>query len=254
MNDRESEPLRQVARWLAETEMAVAFTGAGISTESGIPDFRSPGGVWSKYRPVMFQDFLDRAEARYEYWRQKSAAHREFADARPNAAHRILAEWEDRGLLHGVVTQNIDGLHQAAGSRNVLELHGTARQVVCLGCGRRYDPEPVVQQFLETDVPPECPECSGILKHATISFGQALPPEVLDDAVRWSRQCDFFLALGSSLVVEPAASLPRLARSNEARLVIVNREPTDQDAQADAVLHASIGRVLEEIDALVSGA
>jgi NAD-dependent deacetylase len=251
MTDQES--WKQVAGWLREAESAVAFTGAGISTESGIPDFRSPGGVWSKYQPVMYQDFLASARARHEYWRQKSQAHADFAAARPNDGHRVLARWEEQGLLWGVITQNIDGLHQDAGSRNVLELHGTNRAIECLDCHRRFDPQPLVEAFLETDQVPDCPRCGGLLKHATISFGQALPPDVLEEAGRRSRECGLFLAIGSSLVVEPAASLPRVAHAAGARLVIINRDPTGQDEIADLVLHASIGATLSGIDELVAG-
>jgi len=249
----DTEDWRQVAGWLLEAEAAVAFTGAGISTESGIPDFRSPGGVWAKYQPVMYQDFLAGAAARHEYWHQKCEAHRDFAVAEPNAGHRVLARWEERGLLWGVITQNIDGLHQIAGSQNVLELHGTNRAIECLACGERYDPGPLVEQFLQTDLVPDCPRCGGLLKHATISFGQGLPPEVLREATQQSARCDLFLAVGSSLVVEPAAGLPRLAQSAGARLVIVNRDPTGQDQIADLVLNAPIGETLEGIDRMLPG-
>lgn len=229
--------------------MAVAFTGAGISTESGIPDFRSPGGVWSKRQPVLFDDFVARADARREYWRQKCEAHRDYARAEPNAGHRTLARWEDRGILSGIITQNIDGLHQEAGSRSVLELHGTNRAIGCLECGARFDPQPLVDEFLRTDAVPDCPQCGGLLKHATVSFGQSLPPEVLEEAFETSRRCDLFLAIGSSLVVEPAASLPRVAQASGARLVILNREPTGQDHLASMVLHKPIGETLSGIDA-----
>ena len=253
MTDRED--WRRVAQWLGEPGSAVAFTGAGISTDSGIPDFRSPGGVWSRSQPVMFQDFLAKPEARREYWRQKCRSHGDFAAAKPNAGHRVLARWEQAGLLWGVITQNIDGLHQMAGNhpQNVLELHGTNRAIQCLDCRERYDPEPLVKEFLETDVVPDCPRCGGMLKHATISFGQALPPEVLDEAVGRSRECRLFLAVGSSLVVEPAASLPRLAHATGARLVIINRDPTGQDEIADLVLHESIADSLVGIDQSVAG-
>ena len=248
----EQQDWRQVAQWLCEAGSAVAFTGAGISTESGIPDFRSPGGVWSKSQPVMYDDFLRSAEARREYWRQKCESHADFSAARPNAGHGALARWEEAGLLWGVITQNIDGLHQDAGSRNVLELHGTSRAIECLECHRRYDPGPLVKEFLATGAVPACDACGGLLKHATISFGQALPPEVLEEAARRSRECGLFLAIGSSLVVEPAASLPRLAHAAGAKLVIVNRDPTGLDGQADLVLRGSIGSVLEGVDRLVT--
>ena len=250
----DSQDWRRVAEWLQEAESAVAFTGAGISTESGIPDFRSPGGVWSKYQPVMYDDFLARAEARHEYWRQKCEAHADFVSAQPNPGHRVLARWEEAELLLGVITQNIDGLRQIAGNRNVLELHGTNRAIQCLDCQARYEPEPLVEEFLRTGAVPPCPKCGGRLKHATISFGQPLPPEVLGEATRWSRQCDLFLAIGSSLVVEPAASLPRLAHSAGARLVIINRDPTGQDDVADLVLNEPIGKALTGIDEMLSEA
>ncbi|MGD9633852.1 MAG: NAD-dependent deacetylase [Pirellulales bacterium] len=239
--------IERVARWLAEARSAVAFTGAGISTESGIPDFRSPGGVWSKYRTVYFDEFLESADARHEYWRQKCEAHREFAAAGPNAGHRALAEWETAGRIRGVITQNIDELHQRAGSRNVLELHGTARRAACLDCSARFDIEPLVAKFLADNRVPPCPACGGRLKHATISFGQSLPADVLMSANRWSREADLFLAIGSSLVVTPAADLPRHAKERGARLVIINRDPTPLDRMADATLGGSIGEVLSAI-------
>lgn len=239
--------IAQVAQWLASSRAAVAFTGAGISTESGIPDFRSPGGVWSKYRTVYFDEFLESAEARHEYWRQKCEAHREFASAGPNAGHRVLADWEAAGRIRGVITQNIDELHQLAGSRKVLELHGTARRAACLDCSARFDIEPFVTQFLADDRAPDCPECGGRLKHATVSFGQSLPAAVLMEAARWSREADVFLAIGSSLVVTPAADLPRAAKQRGARLVIINRDPTPLDYMADAKLGGSIGEVLTSV-------
>ncbi len=239
----------QIADWLTSSRQTVAFTGAGISTESGIPDFRSPGGIWSRSQPVYFDQFLGSAEARYEYWRQKSVAHQDFATSAPNEGHRVLARWERAGSLAGVVTQNIDGLHQLAGSRKVFELHGTAREVSCLRCHSRFDAHEMVEQFLAEDAVPSCPQCgSELLKHATISFGQTLDPLVLEQAMEACCSAQVLLALGSSLSVEPAASLPRLARRQGARLVIINRDPTPQDQQADAVIHASIGETLATVD------
>jgi NAD-dependent deacetylase len=247
-----ADSIGQVARWLATSRSATVLTGAGISTESGIPDFRSPGGVWSKYRTVYFDEFLVSAEGGYEYWRQKCEMHREFGPARPNAGHFALARWEAAGRIRGVITQNIDGLHQMAGSRRVLELHGTARQAACLDCQARYDIEPLVTQFAAEDRVPDCPQCGGPLKHATISFGQMLPPAVLMEATRWARETDLMLAIGSSLVVTPAADLPRMAKERGARLVIVNRDPTPLDPIADGKLRGSIGETLIEIDAYAS--
>ena len=237
----------QVAVWLAAAKTAVAFTGAGISTESGIPDFRSPGGVWATSTPVYYDEFLASESARYEYWRQKAQSHDDFVNSQPNAGHRALAQWEQQGRLSRVITQNIDGLHQDAGSANVIELHGTARFVSCLECGARFDADPLVREFLETDVPPCCGKCQGITKHATISFGQQLAPQVLEEAWQLSVDADVYLAMGSSLVVEPAASLPRNAKSHGARLVIINRDPTPLDHLADAVINESIGGALTSI-------
>lgn len=238
----------RIAAWLKEARSAVAFSGAGISTESGIPDFRSPGGIWSKSQPVYYDDFLASAEARYEYWRQKAVSHQDFTASQPNAGHRVLAEWQQAGRLTAIITQNIDGLHQNAGSEDVVELHGTARYVACLDCRKRFQADLLVQQFLQTDQVPTCPACGGITKHATISFGQTLDPEVLERATELSGQADLFFAMGSSLVVQPAASLPRLAKRNGARLVIINRDPTDLDGLADAVVHASIGETLMAVN------
>jgi len=247
----DSSPAK-VARWLSSSKFTVAFTGAGISTESGIPDFRSPGGVWSKYRQVMFDEFLQSADARHEYWRQKCEAHKQFAAARPNRGHQTLACWEQQGVLHGVITQNIDGLHQQAGSSRVLELHGTAREVECLDCGRRFDPEPLVNYFLSHNAVPDCANCGGRLKHTTVSFGQRLPEDVLQEAIAWAQQCELMLAIGSSLVVYPAAQIPYLAWQGGARLVIINRDPTPLDEKADVLFRASCGEVLRQINEALS--
>jgi NAD-dependent deacetylase len=242
-----------IAAWLSESEIVVAFTGAGVSTESGIPDFRSPGGVWAKYQPVYFDAFLSSRESRHEYWRQKAEAHGDFANARPNAGHETLAKWEAAGRLTAVITQNIDGLHQAAGSGRVLELHGTAREVLCLDCHARYDAGEMVARFLAARSVPSCPACGGErMKHATVSFGQALPVSVLQEAFSLSKRASLFLAIGSSLVVEPAASLPRTAVQYGAKLVIINREATPLDDSADIVLRSAIGETLTAIDGILA--
>jgi NAD-dependent deacetylase len=243
-----SEQTEQIARWLRDSANAVAFTGAGISTESGIPDFRSPGGVWATSQPVYFADFLQSADARLEYWRQKAALHDDMVRAQPNVAHRALAQWESSGNLRGVVTQNIDGLHQQAGSRQILELHGTAREICCLDCGERFDADEMVRGFQQSQEAPNCPHCDGFLKHATISFGQSLPEEVLSEAVLWARETDFFLVFGSSLVVEPAASLPRIAKQAGARLAIINRDATPLDTLADVTVNSGIGAAITSIE------
>jgi len=244
--EREAMPTDQqvLAQWLSDSSRAVAFTGAGISTESGIPDFRSPGGVWSQSKPVYYDEFLQSAEARREYWRQKSITHFEFVKAVPNDGHRVLADWESSGRIVALITQNIDGLHQEAGSRNILELHGTAREVNCLSCQARFPADPWVKSFLETKDPPDCPECGGLLKHATISFGQSLDSETISRAATFSSECNLFLAIGSSLVVHPAAGLPELAKNSGAKLVIINRDTTPLDYLADLVIREPIGATL----------
>lgn len=247
----ELEACAQVAEWLRSVGHAVAFTGAGISTESGIPDFRSPQGVWATSQPVYYDEFVSSAEKRKEYWRQKSLCHRDFAGSRPNQGHQVLAKWEREGRLQAVITQNIDGLHQDAGSRRVLELHGTARFVACLSCEARFDADPLVQQFLADECVPNCPECGGLLKHATVSFGQLLPEEVVNEAYEEARASDLLLAMGSSLVVTPAAHIPALARQTGARLVLINRDPTPLDVMADVIIRDTIGPTLAAIDRLL---
>lgn len=234
----------QLAKRIQSAKSFYAFSGAGVSTESGIPDFRSPGGVWEKYQPVYFDAFQSSEDARYEYWRQKCEAHREFADAEPNAGHRVLADWESRGLLKGIVTQNIDGLHQIAGSQNVLEIHGTAREAQCLECKDRSPIQPWVDYFVQHDHAPRCKQCGGPLKHATISFGQSLDQDTITTASNWMQQADLVFALGSSLVVHPAAGLPELAASRGAQLVIINRDPTPLDQLADVVVRKPLGETL----------
>jgi NAD-dependent deacetylase len=248
MSDREAAGLEAtMARLLAGARRAVAFTGAGISTESGVPDFRSPGGVWTKYAPVLYDDFLVNEAARRRYWRMKREGYHELRHAKPNAGHRALARLEAAGRLQAVITQNIDGLHQDGGSRRVLELHGTSRSCVCLGCHLRFDPD-VIQERLEAGVDvPRCDACGGLLKSATVSFGQPLPVDVLTEAMELCAASDLVLALGSSLVVEPAASLPLRAKQAGARLVIVNRTATPLDGVADLVVRDSIGAVLTRV-------
>ena len=247
------ESIESTGNWLARASKAVAFTGAGISTESGIPDFRSPQGVWTKYKPVYFDEYLRSADGRKRYWQQKSEGHSQMVNATPNEGHKILAEWEAIGHLRGVVTQNIDGLHQQAGNNQVLELHGTARKIACLNCRFHASADPYVAAFLETSRVPDCPQCGGLLKHATISFGQGLPADVLQMAAEWCRDAELLLALGSSLVVTPAADLPRIAKDSGAKLVIINRDPTPLDSIADVVINDSIGKALTRIEQFRTG-
>ncbi len=247
--------LREIAERLRECESAVAFTGAGISTESGITDFRSPGGVWSRHQPVYFHDFLASHEARVRYWSMKKEAHPEFASARPNVAHEVLARLERDGPLRAVITQNIDGLHREAGSEHVLELHGNGRIVMCLECPRRYPAGEIFERMERESIDvPTCDDCGGLLKPATVSFGQNLPHEVFTEAELVSRTCGVYLSIGSSLVVQPAAGLPVLAKQHGAYLAIINREPTPIDGLADRLVRTPIGDALRRIDELYGAA
>lgn len=231
---------------IAEARNIVAFTGAGISTESGIPDYRSPGGIWTKFRPIDFGDFLRSEEARRETWRRKFASHEVLQTATPNAGHRALAKLVERGKMPAIVTQNIDGLHQVSGvpDTKVIELHGNATYAACLECRRRYELDWVREIFAIDERLPLCTHCGGMIKTATISFGQAMPEAAMERAREVTLDADLFIVLGSSLVVYPAAGFPIMAKRNGARLVIVNREPTDQDDIADLVINAEIGSTM----------
>ena len=239
-------PVEQLRELLLASGRGAVFTGAGISTESGIPDFRGPGGIWTKFRPIDFREFMASDEAKREFWRRKFATHDTIAQARPNPGHLAVAALVDHGRLSTVITQNIDGLHQASGipGERVIELHGNTTYAHCLDCDRRYDLEPIRQAFLADETLPHCALCGGVVKTATISFGEAMPQAAMQRAQEETLACDLFLAVGSSLTVYPAAGFPVLAKENGAKLVIVNREPTGLDAQADLVIHAEIGPTL----------
>ena len=230
-----------------ESRAAVAFTGAGISTESGIPDFRSPGGLWSRYQPIEYDEFVASETARRAYWRRKFATHEAIEQARPNLGHRAIAALVEAGPIQAVITQNVDGLHRLSGvpDEKVIELHGNTTYAHCLDCGVRYELAPIRAAFEQDEVAPLCQACGGLVKTATISFGQAMPQAEMRRAEEATRRCDLFLAIGSSLRVFPAAALPELAKAAGARLVIINREPTALDAVADLVVHEEIGGVLE---------
>jgi len=238
-----------LAQLLAASRHAVVFTGAGISTESGIPDFRSPGGIWSRYKPVMFDAFLRSESARRDSWRLKFQFDESLREARPNRGHRAVAELVRRGAVTNVITQNVDGLHQAAGvpDDQVIELHGNTTYAHCLDCGERHDLAPIRAAFLRDETLPVCGNCGGLVKTATISFGQQMPEAAMHKAEQATLACDLFLVLGASLVVYPAAGFPARAKRRGARLAIINREPTELDGLADCVLHASIGAVLGEV-------
>lgn len=254
--------MTELADLLTDAARVLAFTGAGISTESGIPDFRSPGGLWTRYHPAdfTFGRFVASARVREQSWQMR----RELlaGTPEPNAGHLALARLEQAGRALGVVTQNIDGLHQLAGSRRVVEIHGTAREVMCIGaaprdgtpqgCGFRA---PVSWAFAKVDAgdpDPRCPRCGGLVKSATVSFEQVLFPDVVEEALALAAGCDLMLAVGSSLVVHSAAELPLVAVRNGASLVIVNDEPTPYDELADLVVRGRAGQVLSTaVDAVV---
>jgi len=235
-----------LARLIADARRMVVFTGAGISTESGIPDFRSPGGVWSRMKPIYFQDFVSDPAKRREAWERAFSGRAGWVGRAPNAGHLAVARLVERGKVAAVITQNVDNLHQDSGvpADKVIELHGNASYAKCLECGERHELEGLKDSFLKAGEIPYCRRCGGLVKTATISFGQAMPAEPMARAEAASLDCDAFLVLGSSLVVHPAAGFPVLAKRNGARLAIVNREPTDLDGYADLVLHDEIGPAL----------
>ncbi len=240
--------IARLGAMIHEAGTIVPFTGAGISTECGIPDFRSPGGLWTKNRPIPYDEFLASQEARNESWHRRFAMMDEFGDARPGRGHRALASLYRAGKVPGVVTQNIDNLHQASGiaAEHVVELHGNTTYAHCLDCQTHYALAWVRERMeAGNGCAPDCPSCGGFIKTATISFGQAMPEAAMRRAEELTLGCELFLAIGSSLQVWPAAGFPLMAKRNGARLVIINREPTDFDAAADLVVRQDIGTVLE---------
>ena len=231
---------------IAGARTIVPFTGAGISTECGIPDFRSPGGLWTRNRPIPFDEFVTSQDARDESWRRRFAMESTFAAAKPGRGHRALASLYRAGKIPAIITQNIDNLHQASGfaADHVVELHGNTTYACCIGCGRAYDLPWVKQRFDQHGGAPDCADCDEPIKTATISFGQAMPEAKMMRATELAQHCDLFIAIGSSLVVWPAAGFPMMAKSCGAKLVIINREPTDQDELADLVIPFDIGETL----------
>jgi NAD-dependent deacetylase len=241
-----------LARHLDAATRVVVFTGAGISTESGIPDFRSPGGVWSKMKPIMFQDFVASPDARKEAWTRVFNRSAGWTGASPNAGHNAVTVLLKAGKVSSIITQNVDNLHQDSGAPpdKVIELHGNASYAKCLDCAARHELDDLEMPWRRGEEI-VCTHCAGLLKAATISFGQAMPELEMLRATEESRACDLFLVLGSSLVVFPAAGLPLEAKRHGAKLIIVNREPTELDDYADLVLNAEIGPLLTETLALM---
>lgn len=236
---------------IGEARKILVFTGAGLSTESGIPDFRSPGGVWDRYDPsdFYFQKIISDENTREKYWKMSTEFYETMKDAVPNVAHSTIKKLEDRGKLLAVVTQNVDHLHHRAGNSpdKIIELHGTAFSVSCLNCGKSYDREEIQQRLKSGVKIPYCDDCSGILKPDTISFGQAMPEDKMTLAMMHAGHCDLCIVLGSSLVVYPAASVPVHAVRNGARLMIINRDETPLDSKADLAVHDSVCRALGQM-------
>lgn len=247
------EYIQDAIELVQQAQKIVALTGAGISTESGIPDFRSPGSAWQQSPPVSYSDFIQNPEARRRYWESRRNLSAQVASAQPNAAHHALAELERRHKLQGVITQNFDGLHQDAGNNagHVIELHGTSRMAACTLCGTRSSMNGLQQRIDAGEVDPRCSVCNGYMKSATILFGQRVPETDLSRAKQMIEVCDLLLVVGSSLKVVPAATLPRLALQREVPLIIINLQPTSLDTVADVVIHEKAGVVLPQIvDAL----
>ena len=243
-----SDEIQRLARLIDDATRVVVFTGAGISTESGIPDFRSPNGIWSQTTPIYFDEYVKSADARIEAWRRKFEIDRDMIGAEPNRGHRAVAKLVRTGKVSAVITQNIDGLHQESGvpDEQMIELHGNGTYAMCLSCGARHELDPIKAAFEADNTLPDCNLCGGIVKTATISFGQAMPEGPMERARGETLACDLFLAIGSSLVVYPAAGFPAMAKQNGAGLVIINRDPTDLDRMADLVLNREIGPTLGE--------
>ena len=245
--------LEEFAAHLRQSRDVVFFTGAGISTESGVPDFRSPGGVWTKYQPVYFQDFMTSEAARIRHWQLKKATYELYKKVQPNIGHYAIRDFEKRGHLLGLITQNIDGLHGIAGvsDEKIVELHGTDRLVTCLQCGKRFEPASVYEKLVEVFTAPTCDTCDGLLKSANVSFGQQMPAEAMKRAQAWSEQAEFFIVIGSSLQVQPAASFPVIAKRSGALLAIVNRDETPLDEIADFIHRGAIGQFFEALGPLL---
>jgi NAD-dependent deacetylase len=246
--------LEEFASRIRQTREVVVFTGAGISTESGIPDFRSPGGIWTRYRPVTYQEYISSEEARIEAWKRRLETYQAHKNAKPNIGHYFVQSLHVQGKLIGLITQNVDGLHSMTGlpDEKIVELHGTNRKIICLSCGKSFDPDEIINSLVGNFTSPKCDACGGILKQATISFGQAMPQEAMRQAQEWTERARIFIVMGSSLQVQPAASFPVLAKHNGSLLAIINREPGPLDDMADFVENGAIGAFCQKLNALIA--
>jgi NAD-dependent protein deacetylase/lipoamidase len=240
------QQIQVAAELMNQAQRIIALTGAGISTESGIPDFRSPGSIWLQQPPISYQDFINKPEARQQYWQTRRNLSAQVLSARPNAAHLALVELERKNRLLGIVTQNFDGLHHDAGNNaeQIVEMHGTSRAAACTLCGKRSSINELQQRIDAGEIDPLCPDCGGFLKAATILFGQRVPDAELTRARELALSCDLFLVVGSSLKVTPAATLPSLALRNDVPLIIINLQPTPLDDYAEIVINEKAGVVL----------
>lgn len=239
-----NKTIEALAKAIEGARSTAVFTGAGMSTESGLPDFRSSQGLWGKYRPedLASIDALNRNFDNFvDFYRKRIST---LGEVKPHRGHELIARWEDRGLVSGVITQNVDGLHQAAGSKTVYELHGALKKVRCQSCGREYESDSFSDQA-------NCEACGGKLRPGVVLFGEMLPEDALSSAIALAETCDLFLVLGSSLAVSPANYLPERAKRKGAGLYIVNRDPTPLDYMADGVINDSIGKVLEEVEIII---
>ncbi len=248
MNDK----IKLIAERIKQGGKNVVFTGAGISTESGIPDYRSQGGIWDKFRPVYFDEFMSDRKAREEYWRRWQELYKGITRAEPNTGHTAISKLDQMGLLEAVITQNVDGLHQEAGlaDEKIIELHGNTRRIRCMSCRTITNTEEIIARLDSGDTAPEC-ECGGYLKPDTISFGQAMPVDAVEKATTLSHASDFFLVVGSTLLVQPAAHMPVYAKQNNAFLAIVNLSDTPCDNMCDVLIRDKAGKVLQRIVAEV---
>ena len=239
---------QELSQYINEAKNIVIFTGAGISTESGIPDFRGPQGVWKTNTPIYFQDFIGSEEVRKESWKRKFTGQDIIKKAKPNIGHLAVAEIINTHQSAYLITQNVDNLHQDAGvpDDKITEIHGNASYASCLDCGIRYELKTIKKDFLANKIAPYCDSCGGIIKTATISFGQSMPEEGMKMAQRKTLGCDLFITIGTSLVGYPAAGFPKLAKEIGAKLIIINNEPTDFDPIADLIIHEQIGKVFSE--------
>ena len=239
---------KDLNQFIERANNIVVFTGAGISTESGIPDFRGPQGVWKTTTPIYFQDFISSEEVRRESWKRKFSNKDIIKKAKPNIGHLAVAKIINSNDSAHLITQNVDNLHQDAGvpQSKITEIHGNATYATCLDCDIRYELGPIKKIFLEERIIPSCSECGGIIKQATISFGQSMPEIGMQIAQMKIVKCDLFITIGTSLVVYPVAGFPKLAKEIGAKLIIINNEPTDYDHIADLVIHQQIGEVFSD--------